>query len=144
LPQDAHTVIFVTDSDQTVTARPEPGAQHGPALVTSLPARDGAAARLARLLRERGLSADIKPVGRALVLTVRNPAVPFGALTQQVALVPDGEHGEAFVWLFEGARRGAWDTEPIGPAAAVEAAADRLARVLTLTDSVIADSRQSI
>ena len=57
--------------------------------VATLPARNGAAARLAHLMHERGLSASIRPAGRALVLTIRNPAVPFGKLAQQVALVPD-------------------------------------------------------
>lgn len=98
----------------------------------SLPARDGAAARLAHLMNERGLSASIKPVGRALVVTIRNPAVPFGKLTQQIALIPHAEHGKAFVWLFDGARRGTWDTELIGPASEIDATADRLCRVLAL------------
>ncbi len=100
----------------------------------SLPARNGAAARLARLVRERGLSADIRAHGRALVLTIRNPAVPSGQLSQQVALVRDDDGGEMFVWLFEGARRGAWETELLGPASEAEAAADRLARVLAAAD----------
>jgi hypothetical protein len=99
----------------------------------SLPARNGAAPRLAQLLRERGLSADIRAQDRALVLTVRNPAVPFGKLSQQVAVIGNGD-SEAFVWLFEGAQRGTWDTEPLGLAADVEAAADRLARVLSAGD----------
>lgn len=100
----------------------------------SLPERNGAAARLAHLMHERGMSADIKPVGRALVLTIRNPAVPFGKLAQRVAVVPGDDHGEVFLWLFEGAQRGTWDTEPFCPASEVEAAADRLARVLALAE----------
>jgi hypothetical protein len=98
-----------------------------------LAARNCAAAQLAHLVRERGMSANIKAAGRALVLTIRNPAVPFGAMTQQVAVIPDDDHGEVFVWVFEGARRGAWDTQLIGPASEVRAAADRLTRVLALT-----------
>jgi hypothetical protein len=98
----------------------------------SLPARDGAAARLAHLMHERGLSASVRPAGRAMLLTVRNPAIPFGALTQRVALVPHDEHGEAFVWVFDGAERGTWDTELIGPASEVDATADRLVRVLAV------------
>ena len=102
-----------------------------------LPARDGAAARLARLLHQRGLSAAIRPAGPVLVLTVRNPSVPFGRLAQQVALVPgDGREGERFVWLFDGARRGTLDAEPLGPASDVEAAADRIVRVLTVREAV--------
>ena len=101
-----------------------------------LPARDGAAARLAHLMHERGMSASIRPAGRALVLTIRNPAVPFGKLAQQVALMPDDGDGEMFVWLFDGARPGTWDAEPLGPACEVEAAADRLARVLGLGGAV--------
>jgi len=99
--------------------------------VDPLPARNDPAARLARLLHQRGLSASIRPAGRAHVLTVRNPAVPFGRLAQQVALVPDDD-GDVFVWLFEGARRGTWDAERLGPASDVEAAADRITRVLSL------------
>lgn len=95
-----------------------------------LPARNGPAARLAHLLHERGLSAAIRPDGHALVLTIRNPAVPFGKMAQRVAVVPDDDHGEVFLWLFEGARNGTWDTEPLAPASDVEAAANRLARVL--------------
>lgn len=95
-----------------------------------LPARNGAAARLANLVRERGLSAEVKAADNAIVLTVRNPAVPFGKLCQRVALTGSGDSA-AFVWLFEGAQRGTWETEPLGPAADVEAAADRLAHVLS-------------
>lgn len=98
-----------------------------------LPARDGAAARLASLIRQRGLTADIRQDGPALVLIIGNPAVPFGNMAQRVALVRDDEHGEAFIWLFEGARPGTWDTEPLGPAHEVEAAASRVACVLAVT-----------
>lgn len=97
-----------------------------------LPARNGAAAHLARLVRERGLSADIRAHGRTLVLTVRNPAIPLAKLSQQVALARDDDGGEVFVWLFEGAQRGAWETELLGPASEVEAAANRLAHVLSV------------
>jgi hypothetical protein len=99
-----------------------------------LPARGGAAARLAHLMHERGLSASIRPAGRALVLTVRNPAVPNGTLTQKVAHVPDDDGGK-FLWLFEGQQRGTWDTDLLGPASDVEAAADRLARVLSIAET---------
>jgi len=102
--------------------------------MTDLPARNGAAARLAHLMHERGMTASIRPAGRALVLTIRNPVVPFGKLAQQVALVPDDGHGEMFVWLFDGPGQGTWDAEPLGPACEVEAAADRLARVLAVTE----------
>ena len=97
-----------------------------------LPDRDGPAARLARLLHQRGLNAAIRPAGPVLVLTIRNPAVPSGRLAQRVALVPDDGHGggERFVWLFDGARSGTLETEPLGPASEVEAAASRIARVL--------------
>lgn len=98
-----------------------------------LPARNGAAAHLARLVRERGLSADIRAHGRTLVLTVRNPAIPLAKLSQQVALARDDDGGEVFVWLFEGAQRGAWETELLGPASEEEeAAANRLAHVLSV------------
>ena len=117
----------MTDSDGTTTDY-----DPSPDSAGLLPARGGAAARLVRLMHERGLNASIRPVGRALVLTIRNPAIPFGTLTQQVALVPGNSDGEMFVWLFDGARPGTWDTEPLGPACEVEAAADRLARVLAL------------
>jgi|GEM_PF-5877795 len=99
-----------------------------------LPARNGAAAHLARLVRERGLSADIRAHGRTLVLTVRNPAIPLAKLSQQVALARDDDGGEVFVWLFEGVQRGAWETELLGPASEVEAAANRLAHVLSVAD----------
>jgi hypothetical protein len=99
-----------------------------------LPPRNGAAASLARLVRERGLSADIRTHGRTLVLTVRNPAVPLAKLSQQVALARDDNGGEVFVWLFEGAQRGAWETELLGPASEIEAAASRLAHVLAVED----------
>lgn len=102
-------------------------------MTANLPARDGAAARLARLMRERGMDASITPAGSALVLTVRNPAAPFGKLAQRVAVVPH-DQGEVFVWLFEGARRGTWDAEPLGPVSDIEAAADRIARVLALAE----------
>jgi hypothetical protein len=97
-----------------------------------LPAREGAAARLAHLMHERGLSASIRPVGRALVLTIRNPAVPLAKLSQQVAVVRDDKDAEVFVWLFEGAERGASETELLGPASDVQAAADRVAHVLAV------------
>jgi len=100
----------------------------------SLPARNGAAASLARMVRERGLSADIRAHGRTLVLTVRNPTVPLAKLSQQVALARDHDGGEVFLWLFEGAQRGSWETELLGPASDVEAAADRLAHVLAVAD----------
>lgn len=101
--------------------------------MTDLPARDGPAARLAHLLHQRGLSASIRPAGPALVLTVRNAAVPGAKLAQKIALVP-GSDGGMFLWLFEGSRRGTWDAEPLGPASDVEAAADRLCRVLALAE----------
>jgi hypothetical protein len=100
----------------------------------TLPPRNGAAASLARLVRERGLSADIRTYGRTLVLTVRNPAVPLAKLSQQVALARDDNGGEVFVWLFEGAQRGAWETELLGSASEIEAAASRLAHVLAVED----------
>ena len=102
--------------------------------LVDLPARDGAAARLAHLMHERGLSASIRPAGRALVLTVRNPAVPNGTLTQKVAHVPDGDGGK-FLWLFEGQQPGTWDTDLLGPASDVAAAADRIARVLWIAET---------
>lgn len=108
---------FVTSSDDTVT----------------LPARGGPAARLAHLMHERGLTASIRPAGRALVLTVRNPAAPLAKLSQQVAVVRDDDDAEVFVWLFEGAKRGTWDTELLGPASDVEAAANRVAHVLAVS-----------
>jgi hypothetical protein len=40
--------------------------------------------------------------------------------------VPDDDHGEVFVWLVEGARHRAWETELIGAASEVQATADRL------------------
>jgi hypothetical protein len=99
----------------------------------SQPACGGAAARLAHLMHERGLSASIRPAGRALVLTIRNPAVPLAKLSQQVAVVRDDDDAEVFVWLFEGAQRGAWETELLGPTSDVEAAADRVAHVLAIS-----------
>ena len=97
----------------------------------ALPARDGPAATLARLMHERGLTARIRPAGTAHVLTICNPAVPAARLTQKIAHVP-GDDGGQFVWLFDGPQRGTCDAMPLGPASDVEAAADRIARVLSL------------
>jgi hypothetical protein len=49
------------------------------------PARDGAAARMACQLRERGHSADLRERDPRPVLTACHPAAPFGGLCQQTA-----------------------------------------------------------
>lgn len=102
--------------------------------MTDAPVRTGPAAELARLMHERGFSTRIRALGpRLIVITISNPAVPKGQLSQCVAFTPSKKGGR-FAWLFEGKGSGQFSTETIGPASEVTAAADRIARVLAITD----------
>jgi hypothetical protein len=100
--------------------------------MTELPDRNGPAAELARLMHERGLTARIRPFGTLLtVITVSNPAVPRGQLSQDVVFAPNKKGGR-FAWLFE---RGPnqFYTEPIAPASSIAVVAERVARVVAVT-----------
>jgi len=94
----------------------------------ALPDRD-AADQLAAMIRQRGMAAEVRQTDAGHVLTARNPDAP-GSLCQRVALVRDRDGADVFVWLFSGPQRGTWEPELLGPAAEVEQAAERLARVI--------------